>query len=58
MRALAKIRSENSYLVQFYEVNICEIMIFRPYTIYNMHEMKKIGDQAREKSQVLSQVLE
>ena len=44
--------------MQFYEVNICEIMIFRLYTIYNKNEMIKIGNQSRENSQVLSQVLE
>ena len=30
-----------SYLIQFYEINICEIMIFRLYTIYNKHEVGK-----------------
>ena len=33
-------------------------MIFRLYTANNKHESIKIGNQTREKSQVLSQVLE
>ena len=31
-------------------------MIFKFYTVYNKHEMIKIGSQAREKLQVSSQV--
>ena len=50
--------SEKSYLIQFYEINICEVMIFRLYIIYNKHEMIKIGNQAIEKWQVLSQILD
>ena len=44
--------------MQFYEINICQVMIFRPYTAYNKHEMIKIFSQTREELQVLSQVLE
>ena len=33
-------------------------MIFRLYIVYNKHEMKKIGNQTTEKSQVLLQMLE
>ena len=33
-------------------------MIFRLYAVYNKHETLKIGNQTREKYQVLSQVLE
>ena len=44
--------------MQFYEINIYQVMIFRLYTVYNKHEMIKIGNQTAEKSQVLSQVLE
>ena len=44
--------------MEFYEINICEVMIFSLYTIYNKHEMTKIGSQNREKSQVLPQLLE
>ena len=43
--------------MQFYEINVCQITIFRLYTAYNMHEMIKIGDQTRKEPQVLSQVL-
>ena len=45
-------------VMQFYEQDICQIMIFRLYTVYNKHEMIKIGNQTREISQALSQVLE
>ena len=41
--------------MQFFEINICRIMIFRLYTAYNKHEMIKIGSPSRKKSQVLSQ---
>ena len=41
----------------FYEIKFCQLMIFRHYTVYNNHEMRKIGNETREKSQVLSQVL-
>ena len=44
--------------MQFYEVNICRVMIFRLFAVYNKHKMIKIGGQTREKSQVLSKVLE
>ena len=44
--------------MQFYEINIYLVMILRLYTAYNKQEMIKISNQTREKSQVLSQVLE
>ena len=44
--------------MQLYEINIGQVMIFRAYTVYNKHENIKIGNQTREKLQVLSQVLE
>ena len=44
--------------MKFYEINICQVMTFRLYTVYNKHEMIKTGNQTRKKSQVLSQVLE
>ena len=43
--------------MQFYEINICQVMIFKIYTVCNKHEMIKIGNQTGEKSQILSQVL-
>ena len=43
--------------MQFYNIFIFQIMIFRLYTVYKKHEMMKIGEQTKEKSQVLSQVL-
>ena len=44
--------------MKFYEINICEVKIFRLYTVYNKHEMIKIDNQTREKLKILSQVLE
>ena len=40
--------------MKFYEINNCQITIFRLYTVYNKHEMIKIGNQTREKLQALS----
>ena len=40
--------------MQFSEINIYQVMIFRLYSFYNKCKMIKIGDQTREKSQVLS----
>ena len=34
--------------MQFYEVKICEVMIFRLFTVYNKHNIMKIGNQTRE----------
>ena len=44
--------------MQFYEIDICQVMIFRLYTVYNKHVMMKVGNQTREKSHALSLVLE
>ena len=44
--------------MQFYEMNIYQVMILRLHTVYNKHEMIQIGNQITEKSQVLYQVLE
>ena len=44
--------------MQFYEINVCQVMNFRLYTVYNKHYIIEIGNQTREKSQALSQVLE
>ena len=44
--------------MQFCEINVCQVLIFRLYIVYNKHEMIKISSETREKSQVLSQVLE
>ena len=43
----------NSNLMQFYEINVCQIMIFGLFAVYKRHEMIKIGSQTREKLQVL-----
>ena len=44
--------------MQFSEINISQFMIFRCYAVYKKHEMLKIDNQSREKSQVVSKVLE
>ena len=44
--------------MQFYGINIYEMMIVRFYTVHNKHEMIKIGNQTRENSQVTPQVFE
>ena len=43
--------------MQFYEINIYQVVIFRLYTIYNKHQMIEIVNETREKSQILSQVI-
>ena len=50
--------SENTYLMQFYDINFSQIMIFRLYNVHNKFDDDKIGDQTNEKSQILLQVLE
>ena len=44
--------------MQFYEMYICQVLIFRFYTVYNKRDMIKFGNETTEKSHVLSQVLE
>ena len=44
--------SKNAYLIQFYEINICQVMIFRLYTVYNKHERIKISIRTRDISGV------
>ena len=44
--------------MQLYEINIYQVMIFGLYAMYNKHNMIEIGNQTREKLQVLTQVLE
>ena len=44
--------------MEFYEIKICQVMIFRLYAVYNKHEMVKIGNQTSENSKALSQELE
>ena len=58
IRALEISLVKKLYLMQFCEINICQIMIFRLYTVYNKHEIIEIDSQTREKLQVLWQVLE
>ena len=44
--------------MEFYEINIYKVVMFRLYIVYNKHEMIQIDNQTREKTQALSQVLE
>ena len=44
--------------MQFYEKDICQIMIFKLCQVYNKNEIIKTGNQTGENLQVLSQVLE
>ena len=44
--------------MQFYEINICQVMNFRLYVVYNKRRMIKIGNQTRGKSQAFSLMLE
>ena len=44
--------------MQLHEMNLWQVMIFRLYILYNKHKMIKNGNQNREISKVLSQVLE
>ena len=44
--------------MKFYEINICQVMMFRLYTDYNKHEMIKVDIETREKLQVLSPAIE
>ena len=41
--------------MQFSEIYNYQVMNFKIYTIYNKHEMIKVGNETREKSQVLLQ---
>ena len=34
--------------MQFYEINVCEVMIFKHYTVYNKHVMIKIGNHTED----------
>ena len=41
--------SKNSYLMLFYEINICKAMIIKLHTVYNKHEILKIGKSNQRK---------
>ena len=49
--ALEIILFKNSYLMKFYEIKICHVVIFRLYAVYKKHEMIKINYQTIEKLQ-------
>ena len=38
--------------MQFYEINICQIVIFKVYSAYNKHEIMNIGNKTREKPEI------
>ena len=52
IRALEIIDIKKLIPIQFYEINICQVMIFRLYTVYNKHDMIKIDNETRKKAQV------
>ena len=58
IRALKIIRVKKLTLKAILRNNLCQVMIFRLYTVYKKHEGIKIDNKTKEKSQVLSQVLE
>ena len=35
--------------MQFYEINVCRVVIFMHYTVYKKHDDDKNADQTREK---------
>ena len=35
--------------MQFYEINICQVMIFRLYSVHNKHELKKKNWQSNQR---------
>ena len=39
--------------MQFYELNISQVMMFKFYAVYNKQEIIKTGNETREKLQVL-----
>ena len=44
--------------MHFYEINICQVMNFKPHIIYNKHEMRKIASTiANSRKIVLPTVL-
>ena len=47
---LRKFVSVTSFLMQFHEIDICQVMIFKIYTVYKKHEMIRINNQTREKN--------
>ena len=38
--------------MQFYLVNVCQAMIFRPYIVCNKHDIIKIGNQTKKKKKI------
>ena len=42
--------AKNSNLLKLYKINFCQVVIFRLYTVYNKHEIIKIGNQIRNRS--------
>ena len=57
IQVLMRNRVKILYLMQFYEINVYQVIIFKLYIFYNKHEMIKICNHTREKLQVISQVL-
>ena len=58
IRAFEIIRAKKLIPKTVFEINICQLIVFRIYTVYNKHETIKIDNQSREQLQILSQMLE
>ena len=57
-QALEIIRVKKFIPNAVYEINVHQVMIFKFDAAYKKHQMIEIGNESREKIQVLSQVLE
>ena len=44
--------TENSYLIEFYEINICQVTIFRRFAVNKKHDDGKHANQTSKKLQV------
>ena len=48
IRALEIIRVKNSYLMVFFEKNVCQVMNLRLYIVYNKNELIKLVDKPKK----------
>ena len=47
---------KNSYLMQFYEIKICQVMIFRLYTVHNKYDDKNSQSNHRNIASIIASV--
>ena len=45
---------KDSHLIQFYEINVCQLMIFRLYTVYSKHEKIKVSNKIIRAFEIIS----